>query len=160
MKGLQARARCGVPRWHRRCVCATERTITQKGKVFSESEIAIKVGDTLVFVNDDNVVPQRAFDACREQVQPRLAQARHSTPVTFKAAGDSSSLRHASVHENAGQGRRLNSDHCHPSNARRTHVDPLRGCLWHLVSSSCSRGLCRRLRLPSSPRQLDGRPAV
>ena len=35
---------------------AAERTITQKGKVFSETEVAIKNGDTLVFVNDDNVV--------------------------------------------------------------------------------------------------------
>jgi plastocyanin len=34
---------------------AAEKTVTQKGKVFSETEIAIKVGDTITFVNDDNV---------------------------------------------------------------------------------------------------------
>ena len=34
---------------------AAERSITQKGKVFSESEVTIKKGDVIVFVNDDNV---------------------------------------------------------------------------------------------------------
>jgi plastocyanin len=35
---------------------AAERTIGQKGKVFSEAEVVIKKGDTVVFVNDDNIV--------------------------------------------------------------------------------------------------------
>lgn len=34
---------------------AAEQTVTQKGKKFSMSEVTIKKGDTLVFVNDDNV---------------------------------------------------------------------------------------------------------
>jgi plastocyanin len=34
---------------------AAERTISQKGKVFSESVVEIKKGETLVFLNDDNV---------------------------------------------------------------------------------------------------------
>jgi plastocyanin len=34
---------------------AAERTISQKGKVFSESAVTIKKGDTLVFLNDDTV---------------------------------------------------------------------------------------------------------
>jgi len=34
---------------------AAEQTISQKGKVFSKAEVALKKGDTLVFVNDDNV---------------------------------------------------------------------------------------------------------
>ena len=34
---------------------AADHTIRQKGKVFSESEIAVKRGDELLFLNDDNI---------------------------------------------------------------------------------------------------------
>jgi plastocyanin len=34
---------------------ATERSISQKGKVFSETELTVKKGDSLLFVNDDTV---------------------------------------------------------------------------------------------------------
>ena len=34
---------------------AAERTISQKGKIFSESVVELKKGETLVFLNDDNV---------------------------------------------------------------------------------------------------------
>ncbi len=34
---------------------AAQRTISQKDKAFSKSEITIKVGDEIVFANDDNI---------------------------------------------------------------------------------------------------------
>ena len=34
---------------------AAERSITQKGRAFSDSAVTVKKGDTLVFVNDDTV---------------------------------------------------------------------------------------------------------
>ena len=34
---------------------AAEHSISQKGRAFSESAVAIKKGETLVFVNDDNI---------------------------------------------------------------------------------------------------------
>ena len=67
---------------------AAERTISQKGKVFSESALEIKKGDTLVFLNDDNVVhnvwsttPGNVFNL--GSIAPG-----HSTPVTFDKAGN------------------------------------------------------------------------
>jgi plastocyanin len=67
---------------------ATERTITQKGKVFSESEIAIKVGDTLVFVNDDNVFHNVISTHAENKFNLGSLKPGSSTPVTFKSAGD------------------------------------------------------------------------
>jgi len=67
---------------------AAERTISQKGKVFSESVVEIKKGETLVFLNDDNVphnvlstTPGHAFNL-------GLIGPGHSTPVTFEKGGD------------------------------------------------------------------------
>jgi plastocyanin len=67
---------------------AAEHTIGQKGKVFSKPDITIKIGDALVFVNDDTVPhnvmsmdPQNKFNL--GSLRPGS-----STPVTFKAAGD------------------------------------------------------------------------
>jgi plastocyanin len=34
---------------------ATEYVISQRGKVFSQSEITIQLGDTIVFKNDDDI---------------------------------------------------------------------------------------------------------
>jgi len=69
-------------------LAATERTITQKGKAFSETNVAIKKGDTLIFLNDDNVAhniystsPSNEFDL--GSVLPG-----HSVPVTFDKGGD------------------------------------------------------------------------
>lgn len=66
---------------------AAERTISQKGKVFSETDITIKVGDTLSFLNDDTIAhnvismsPGNQFNL--GSIKPGL-----STPVTFKNAG-------------------------------------------------------------------------
>jgi plastocyanin len=34
---------------------AAEKTISQKGRAFSESAVTVKKGDTLTFINDDNI---------------------------------------------------------------------------------------------------------
>jgi len=67
---------------------AAERTISQKGKVFSESVVELKKGETLVFLNDDNVphnvlstTPGHAFNL-------GLIGPGHSTPVTFDKSGE------------------------------------------------------------------------
>jgi plastocyanin len=63
---------------------AAERTISQKGKVFSETSVEIKKGDTLVFLNDDNILsttPGNVFNL-------GLIGPGHSTPVTFDKSGD------------------------------------------------------------------------
>ena len=67
---------------------AAEKTVTQKGKVFSETEIAIKVGDTLVFVNDDNVFHNVLSTHSENKFNLGSLKPGSSTPVTFKAAGD------------------------------------------------------------------------
>jgi plastocyanin len=67
---------------------AAERSITQKGKAFSESVMTIKKDDVVVFVNDDSVThnvmstdPGNAFNI---GAQPPGV----STPVTFDKAGE------------------------------------------------------------------------
>lgn len=67
---------------------AAEHTIGQKGKVFSQAEIAIKAGDSIVFVNDDNIPHNvMSMDASNKfnlgSLRPGSA-----TPVTFKSAGN------------------------------------------------------------------------
>jgi plastocyanin len=67
---------------------AAERSIMQKGKVFSESAITIKKGDVVVFVNDDgithNVMSTDAGNEFNIGSQPPGV----STPVTFDKAGE------------------------------------------------------------------------
>lgn len=67
---------------------AAEYTVGQKGRKFSISEIAIKTGETVVFVNDDNIPhnvlsmdPENKFNL--GSLRPGSA-----TPVSFKSAGD------------------------------------------------------------------------
>jgi len=67
---------------------AADRIIGQKGKTFSETEIAVKIGETLVFLNDDNIAhnimsmtPGNEFNFGSEEPGASL-------PVTFKSAGD------------------------------------------------------------------------
>jgi plastocyanin len=67
---------------------AAERSITQKGKVFSETEVAIKKGDALVFVNDDTVT-HNIFSTSTGNAFNIGAQAPgSSTPVKFANAGE------------------------------------------------------------------------
>jgi plastocyanin len=69
-------------------IAAAEHSITQKGRVFSESEITLKKGESLVFVNDDNIAhnilsmtPGHEFNLGS---QPPGA----SVPVAFKDSGE------------------------------------------------------------------------
>ena len=67
---------------------AAERTINQKGKLFSESEIAIKKGETVNFLNDDNIVHNVMSTSTGNEFNVGAAKPGTSTPVTFKNAGD------------------------------------------------------------------------
>jgi plastocyanin len=67
---------------------AAERSISQKGRNFSQTSIAIKRGDIVTFVNDDTVThnvlstdPGNEFNIGSQT--PGVA-----TPVTFDKAGD------------------------------------------------------------------------
>jgi plastocyanin len=67
---------------------AAERSITQKGKVFSQSELTIKKGETLLFVNDDNIT-HNIFSTSSGNAFNIGAQAPGvTTPVKFANAGE------------------------------------------------------------------------
>jgi plastocyanin len=67
---------------------AAERTISQKGKVFSEPAVSVRKGDTLVFLNDDNVVHNVLSITPGNQFNLGTIAPGHSTPVTFDKTGD------------------------------------------------------------------------
>ena len=67
---------------------AAERTISQKGKVFSETALELKKGDTLVFLNDDNVVHNVLSTTPGNIFNLGSIAPGHSTPVTFDKAGN------------------------------------------------------------------------
>jgi plastocyanin len=67
---------------------AAEHTVNQKGKKFSVSEIAVKKGDKVAFVNDDNVA-HNIFSATAGNDFNLGSQAPGSSAsVTFDKAGD------------------------------------------------------------------------
>jgi plastocyanin len=67
---------------------AAERTIGQKGKAFSVSEVTIKAGDTLVFMNDDNVAHNIYSTSPGNDFNLGSQAPGQSVPVTFDKAGD------------------------------------------------------------------------
>jgi plastocyanin len=67
---------------------AAERSIRQKGKVFSETEVSLKKGETLLFVNDDNIAHNVFSMSPGNRFNLGLIQPGNSTPVTFNAAGN------------------------------------------------------------------------
>ena|SRR5215467_9246662 len=67
---------------------AAERTIGQKGKVFSETDIIVKVGDKLVFNNDDNVAHNVLSTSSGNEFNLGAQAPGVSSSVTFKTAGD------------------------------------------------------------------------
>jgi plastocyanin len=67
---------------------AAERTISQKGKVFSETAVEIKKGDTLVFLNDDSIAHNVLSTTPGNVFNLGLIGPGHSTPVTFEKSGD------------------------------------------------------------------------
>ena len=67
---------------------AAEHKVGEKGKVFSVAELAIKVGDTVVFENDDNVAHNVMSNTDGNKFNLGLIKPGAATPVTFKTAGD------------------------------------------------------------------------
>src|SRR5215210_7102126 len=69
--------------------CAADHTIRQKGRLFSSESITIKKGDTLTFLNDDNVPHNIASTSKGNEFNLGSQAPGATTPVTFKEAGDS-----------------------------------------------------------------------
>jgi plastocyanin len=69
-------------------LAAAEHTISQKGKKFSETNVAINKGDTLVFVNDDNVSHNIYSQSPNNEFNLGSVSPGHSIPVTFDKSGD------------------------------------------------------------------------
>jgi plastocyanin len=69
-----------------------QHTITEKGKVFSQADITIKTGDTVVFVNDDNIAHNVMSNDEGNKFNLGLLQPGTSTPVTFDKAGEATIL--------------------------------------------------------------------
>jgi plastocyanin len=67
---------------------AAEYTIGEKGKVFSKSELTIKVGDTVVFENDDKVAHNVMSTTAGNKFNLGLIKPGSATPVTFETPGD------------------------------------------------------------------------
>lgn len=67
---------------------ATEQTITQKGKKFSTTDVTIKKGDALMFVNDDNVAHNIFSPTPGNEFNLGSQAPGNSTPVTFDKPGD------------------------------------------------------------------------
>jgi plastocyanin len=67
---------------------AAERSIGQKGKVFSESAITIKKGDVVVFVNDDTVSHNVLTTGSVADFNIGAQAPGVSTPVTFEKPGE------------------------------------------------------------------------
>jgi plastocyanin len=67
---------------------AAERSISQKGKMFSESIITIKKGDVVTFVNDDSITHNVMSTDPGNEFNIGSQPPGVSTPVTFDKAGE------------------------------------------------------------------------
>jgi len=67
---------------------AAEHTISQKGKVFSETMMSLKRGDTLVFLNDDNVVHNVMSITPGNEFNLGTFRPGNSKPFTFDKTGE------------------------------------------------------------------------
>jgi plastocyanin len=67
---------------------AAEQTVSQKGKVFSKAELTLKKGDTLVFVNDDNVAHNIYSTSPGNDFNLGSQAPGKSVSVTFDKPGD------------------------------------------------------------------------
>ena len=67
---------------------AADRMIGQKGKAFSDAEVTVKVGETLVYVNDDSVTHNILSTSAGNEFNLGSQEPGASTPATFKTAGD------------------------------------------------------------------------
>jgi plastocyanin len=67
---------------------AVEHSIGQKGRHFSESEITIKKGDSILFVNDDNISHNVLSTTSGNEFNLHSQAPGTSTSVTFDKTGD------------------------------------------------------------------------
>ncbi len=67
---------------------AAEHTISQKGKQFSETSVTLKKGDTIVFLNDDNVAHNIYSQSPNNEFNLGSVLPGKSVPVTFDKSGD------------------------------------------------------------------------
>jgi len=67
---------------------AADHTIRQKRKVFSESEIAVKRGDELLFLNDDNIAHNVLSITAGNRFDLGLLNPGELRPVKFDSVGD------------------------------------------------------------------------
>jgi len=67
---------------------AAERSIGQKGRAFSESAITVKPGDTLTFMNDDNIHHNILSMSPGNEFNLGSQAPGTSTSVTFKTPGE------------------------------------------------------------------------
>jgi len=67
---------------------AAEHTVHQKGKQFSETNVTLKKGDTLVFLNDDNVAHNIYSTSPDNEFNLGSVLPGKSVPVTFDKSGD------------------------------------------------------------------------
>jgi len=67
---------------------AAEKSIMQKGRQFSEKEVSIKKGDTLLFVNDDNIAHNVMSTTSGNSFNLGSLAPGKATPVTFDKPGN------------------------------------------------------------------------
>ena len=67
---------------------AAEHTISQKGRAFSESAITVKKGETLVFVNDDNIAHNIMSTTAGNEFNLGSQSPGSSSNVTLSGAGE------------------------------------------------------------------------
>ena len=67
---------------------AADHTIRQKGKVFSESEITVKRGDELLFLNEDNIGHNVLSITAGNRFDLGLLNPGELRPVKFDSVGD------------------------------------------------------------------------
>jgi plastocyanin len=67
---------------------AAEQTVSQKGRAFSKAELTLKKGDTLVFVNDDNVAHNIYSTSPGNDFNLGSQTPGKSVSVTFDKSGD------------------------------------------------------------------------
>ena len=68
--------------------CAANHTIRQKGKVFSASEITVKKGEEILFLNDDNIAHNVLSTTAGNGFDLGLLNPGELRPVKFSTAGD------------------------------------------------------------------------
>lgn len=67
---------------------AAQHTITQKGKAFSETDVTVKKGDTLLFLNDDNVAHNIYSTTPGNDFDLGSLRPGQSIPITFDKVGN------------------------------------------------------------------------